>query len=103
MIGESWDGFTKGALIERHISVIMCENPGGHAPLSPATNAAHGCILRFHLQRNMETLIARFKRAACLTVSIRNYTVAAPQLEHTMVGQKYFNGGQTSAWGAKIY
>jgi len=33
MVGESWGVFTKRVLVEKHISGIMCENPGGrHGP-----------------------------------------------------------------------
>jgi len=32
MVGESWDIFTKRVLVEKHISGVMCKNPGiGHA------------------------------------------------------------------------
>jgi len=32
MVGESRNVFTKRVLGEKHISCIMCENPGGTAP-----------------------------------------------------------------------
>jgi len=32
MVSESWDVFTKQLLVEKHISGMICENLGGHAP-----------------------------------------------------------------------
>jgi len=35
MIGESWDAFTRQVIFEKHISGIMCENPGPPCPSVP--------------------------------------------------------------------
>jgi len=42
MVGENWNVFTKQVLGEKHIIMIMCENPGGGGtglPLPPSADA----------------------------------------------------------------
>jgi len=41
VVGESWDLFTKRVLVEKHISGIMYENPGGPALLRATSADAH--------------------------------------------------------------
>jgi len=47
MTGESWDVFTKRALVEKRICGIMRENSGEPRPLGPK----FGWALFFHLFR----------------------------------------------------
>jgi len=43
---ESWDGFSKRALVEKHSIGIVCENPRGHGTPLPHFADAHGMILK---------------------------------------------------------
>jgi len=46
MVG--WDVFTKRVFVEKHISVIMCENPGEEMALLAPSADAYGYNIRQH-------------------------------------------------------